>query len=41
MDSNSKEYKEFVNSSNTIKNKMPQATMEIDEDYRVFSENIG
>ncbi|CAN5754065.1 hypothetical protein BH23THE1_BH23THE1_22120 [soil metagenome] len=40
MDSNSKVYR-VCYLTYTIKSKIPQATMEIDEDYRVFSEKIG
>jgi hypothetical protein len=30
----------FINSSNTIKSKILQAAMEIDEDYRAYFQNV-
>ncbi|HKR72831.1 MAG TPA: hypothetical protein VJR94_01825, partial [Candidatus Nitrosocosmicus sp.] len=35
-----KDTKMFINSSNTIKSKILQAAMEIDEDYRAYFHNV-
>ncbi|KAA2279526.1 MAG: hypothetical protein AB7V56_14350, partial [Candidatus Nitrosocosmicus sp.] len=35
-----KDTKMFINSSNTMKSKILQAAMEIDEDYRVYFHNF-